>query len=123
VLAYSLALALLACLAFGLAPALHATRADTARFLGGGDRLTLRGALLAAQVAISVVLLVTAGLMARGIQRARSQDPGFAIKDVSVISFDLPASSYNGPRKHGDIFDRKARVLRSEEHTSELQSR
>jgi len=110
VLAYSLALALLACLAFGLAPALHATRTDTSRSLGGGDRLTLRGALLAAQVAISVVLLVTAGLMARGIQRARSQDPGFAIKDVSVISFDLPASSYNGPRKHA-FFTQLAREV------------
>jgi predicted permease len=110
VLAYSLALASLACLAFGLAPALHATRPDTARSLSGGDRLMLRGALLAVQVAISVVLLVTAGLMARGIQRARSQDPGFAIKDVSVISFDLPASSYNGPRKHA-FFTQLAREV------------
>jgi macrolide transport system ATP-binding/permease protein len=103
VLAYTVLLAVVACLAFGLAPALHGTRGNIAGALKSqmrltGVRLSLRGFLLATQVAISVVLLSGAGLLVRGLQRAQSQDPGFEIQSVSVLSLDLPASTYSGPR-------------------------
>lgn len=94
VLAYSIALAVIACLAFGLAPALHATRP-----LSAGSRLTLRNILLSIQVAISVILLLAAGLMVRGIEHARALDPGFAIKEVTVVALDLPAATYSVTRK------------------------
>jgi predicted permease len=62
----------------------------------------LRSILLAAQVAISVILLGSAGLLVRGLQRAQHQDPGFRVDKISVASLELPAALYNGP---------KARVL------------
>jgi predicted permease len=103
VLAYTLVLAVMACLAFGLAPALHGTRGNITGALKNemrltGVRLSLRGFLLAAQVAISVVLLSGAGLLVRGLQRAEAQDPGFDIRNVTVMSLDLPASQYAGER-------------------------
>jgi len=90
VLAYATALAVFACFSFGLAPALHATRAVASR------RLPLRNLLLAAQVTLSVVLLMGAGLMLRSLADLRNRDPGFAIEGVSTIAFELPARSYDG---------------------------
>jgi len=103
VLAYTAALSALACLSFGLAPALHATRGHISKALPRNSepsdlRLTLRGILLAVQVAISVILLTGAGVLVRGIQSARKLDPGFAISNVTSVSLDLPASAYGGPR-------------------------
>jgi len=99
VLAYSLALAVFACLVFGLAPALHATRGKISSALRDdwrlpGIRLPLRSVLLSAQVAISVMLLAGAGLLVRGFERAAAQDPGFAIQSVQAVTIDLPASAY-----------------------------
>jgi predicted permease len=93
VLFYALAMALLACLTFGLAPALQSTRPQR-----NTSRFPLRSVLLATQVAISILLLIGAGLLLDGIQQARHQDPGFAVADVSVISFELPAGSYEVSR-------------------------
>jgi len=93
VLMYALALSAATCIIFGLAPSLHATRPGGIR-----SRFSLRSVLLTAQVALSVVLLVGAGLMTRGVQRARTQDPGFTISGVSIAQFDLPASSYDAAR-------------------------
>ena len=100
VLSAALFLVLLTCIAFGLAPALHATRADVASVLRAGEVGTggsasttrIRGVMLAVQIAISLMLLVDAGLLVRGIQRGRDLDPGFRTKGVVVLSFDLPAS-------------------------------
>jgi len=97
VLAYTMAIAVVSCLAFGLAPALHGTRGAISVALKGG-RLRLRGMLLAVQVAISVVLLTNAALLVRGIQRAEETDLGFDVKNVSVLSLELPASQYGGAR-------------------------
>jgi predicted permease len=93
-------IAALTCVAFGLAPALHATRADVGSVLKSGDpaaggsasRARLRDTLLAVQVAISLLLLVDAGLLVRGIQRAHEQNPGFRTKGIVVLSFELPPS-------------------------------
>jgi predicted permease len=95
VLAYALLLALLSCLAFALAPALHATRSGVASALKDdsnalGVRFRLRTALLAVQVAVSVVMLTSAGLLQRGVARAGALDPGFAVDAVSVATLDLP---------------------------------
>ncbi|MBZ5622594.1 MAG: ADOP family duplicated permease [Acidobacteriia bacterium] len=103
VLAYTMLIAVAACIAFGLAPALHATRGNLADALRQesrlpGLRLSLRNVLLSVQVAVSVVLLTGAGLLVRGIQRTEAMDPGFVIKGISVVSLDLPASDYAGPR-------------------------
>jgi predicted permease len=102
VVVYTAALAVVSCLAFGLAPALHGTRGDIAGALKTGTplaaRLNLRGVLLGAQVAISVMLLAGAGLLVRGLGRAQHQDPGFRIENVTLVQIDLPARAYGGAR-------------------------
>ena len=103
VLAYTIGIAALSCLAFGLAPALHGTAGSIASALKTDvpldrARLPLRSILLSVQVAISVVLLAGASMLIRGLQRAQSLDPGFDVRNVTVLSIDLPASQYAGPR-------------------------
>jgi predicted permease len=93
VIAYAALLSAITCIAFALAPALHGTRPASTR-----SRLPLRSVLLAAQVALSVVLLIGAGLMIAGVEHARLQDPGYRIHDIGVISFELPASAYDAAR-------------------------
>jgi predicted permease len=102
VLGYTLAIAVVTCIAFGLAPALHGSRASLAATMSGrssvpGTRSPLRGALLAVQVAVSIVLLVNASLMVRGVNALASRDAGFDMDGVDVMSFTLPAS-YSTPR-------------------------
>ncbi|HEY7334299.1 MAG TPA: ABC transporter permease [Bryobacteraceae bacterium] len=91
VLIYAIGMAAFTCIAFGLAPALHGTRANSR------SRLALRSILLAAQVALGVILLIGAGLMLRGVADLRLRDVGFAIDGVSVASFELP-SHYDSAR-------------------------
>jgi predicted permease len=102
VLGYTLTLAVVTCLAFGLAPALHGSRASLTATMSGrmsvpAIRSPLRGALMAVQVAVSMVLLVNAALMVRGVSALGSRDVGFDMDGVDVISFVLPAS-YSTPR-------------------------
>jgi putative ABC transport system permease protein len=104
VLAYAIALAVFACIGFGLAPALHGTRQNSR------SRLPLRNLLLAVQVALSVVLLIGAGLALQGIARLRQQDPGFAIDGISVVSFELPAADYDAAHA-GDFYRRLLQSL------------
>ena len=93
VLVYAVALAVLACIGFGLAPALHGTRQQAAV-----RRLRLRNFLLAAQVALSVVLLTGAGLVLEDVRGLATRDPGFAIDAVSVVEFELPVEGLSQPR-------------------------
>jgi predicted permease len=102
VLIFTSALAALTCLAFGLAPALHASRPDVVGALkgltGNVKQASLRAWLLGLQVAVSVLLVATAAVLARGIHHARHLDRGFDVEGVTVVSFDLPAS-YSVERK------------------------
>jgi predicted permease len=102
VLGYTVAVTVVTCVAFGLAPALHGSRASLTATMSGrtsvpGMRIPLRGVLMAVQVAVSIVLLVNASLMVRGVRALASQDVGFDIDGVDVISFALPGS-YSTPR-------------------------
>jgi predicted permease len=103
VLAYTIGIAALSCLAFGLAPALHGTAGGIASALKSdgpldNSRLPLRSILLSVQVTISVVLLAGASMLIRSLQRAQNLDPGFDVHNITVLSIDLPASLYAGPR-------------------------
>ncbi len=92
VLGFALALATATALLFGVVPALQATRADLVSDLKDGargastGRSRLRSSLLVAQVAISLVLLVGAGLFVRGLQRALSTDLGFRTDGVALAT-------------------------------------
>ena len=116
VLGYAIALAGLSAVAFGLAPALSATRGDVVHALSQRDglpasRFPLRGFLLAVQVAVSVVLLVSAGLLVRGVQRqAGAFDPGFSVDGVTVVSFELPEGVYDRPRASAFFADLTERL-------------
>jgi putative ABC transport system permease protein len=92
VLGFTAALTVLAGLLFGLAPALQATNPDIAPTLkdettGGGRprRVTLRGTLVVAQVAISLVLLVGAGLFLRSFRARLAIDPGFGAQPAALV--------------------------------------
>ena len=82
VLVYTGLISLLTSLLFGLLPALQGSRDDLVASLKGGgvtgERLRLRLTTLTAQISLSLVLLLTAGLFARATLRLRNTDPGFA---------------------------------------------
>jgi predicted permease len=98
VLAFTLAVSLLTSLLFGLAPALHATRLDLTSSLkdavGGGaglSRLMPHKLLIVTQVALSLFLLVGAGLFVRSLQNLKSLDAGFDRENVLLFSLDTPS--------------------------------
>jgi predicted permease len=102
VVVYAIALAAMACLTFALAPALHATRAGVMASLKQPtpprSGLRLRSVLLGIQVAATVVLLTSAGLLLRGVEQARALDLGFAVDRVNVATIELPQGAYDADR-------------------------
>ena len=67
---------------------------------------TLRDALVAAEVGLTLVLLVGAGLMITSFARLVAVDPGFRASDVLVVPVDLPASRYGEAYQRRGFFDR-----------------
>ena len=106
VLAYSFGLALLSGIAFGLVPALRATRSDLigvvksegATATGRSARSRLSGALVIAQVAICFVLLIPAGLLLRSVQLNLATDPGYEAKNLLSVGYSLELSGYDADR-------------------------
>ena len=114
VLAFTLALSLLTGVLLGLLPALQATRPDlipalknesTLAMFGGYRRSRLRNVLVVAQMSLSLVLLLCAGLVLRGLQRAQQIDPGFNPEQAAEVSFDLGGQQYD--RERGSEFQRQ----------------
>src|SRR6185503_8044456 len=99
VMFYALLLSAASAVAFALAPALHVTRSTVASALKDRDglpsRFALRNVLLAVQVAVSVVVLVGAGLLVRRVQKQASFDPGIRLDDVNVVSFAVEGEPYD----------------------------
>ena len=106
VLGFMSAVALLTCLLFGLVPAIRATNispASTMRASGRGitagpERFSLRRALVIAQVAISLVLLVGAFLFVRSLQKLMEVQPGFRAEGVIAVSVNLRPGNYSKER-------------------------
>jgi len=67
---------------------------------------TLRNGLVAAEVGLTLVLLVGAGLMITSFARLVDVDPGFRTTDVLVVPVDLPASRYAEAHQRRGFFDR-----------------
>ena len=94
VLAYTMLLALFSAVSFGLVPALRATGSDPVRAIKGdgnsfGDRLIrsrLRHGLVVGQVALSLMLLVSAAVLVRSVLRVVAHQPGFNRERVFAIS-------------------------------------
>jgi putative ABC transport system permease protein len=97
VLAFTAVLSLVTGALVGLAPALRASRSalaqalkqDEPAFRAGGRRFSLRNTLVVAQVAVSMVLLVAAGLFVRGLGRAQHIDPGFETTNAAILTLNL----------------------------------
>jgi predicted permease len=106
VLTYSFGLALLSGIAFGLVPALRATRADLIGVVkseggtatGRSARSRLSSALVVAQVSICFVLLIPAGLLLRSVQLNLATDPGYDAKKLLYVGYSLELSGYDAER-------------------------
>jgi len=112
---YAVALTTVTGLAFGLVPALQSTRRDLGldfRDVTATDRRgsrKLQNTLVTVQVAVCLILLLSAGLLSRGLYRAQTLDPGISMKDVTVVTYDLPNAGYTGPAAAAlqrQVFDR-----------------
>jgi predicted permease len=101
VLLFSLGISLVAGAAFGLAPALQATRPVLTSALkdttaqAGYSRSRLRSALVVAQLALSLMILISAGLMVRALQQLQTMSPGFDPANALSVSFDLGLQGYD----------------------------
>jgi predicted permease len=103
VLAFAVAVSLGTTMLFGLVPALAASRLDLVPSLkadvtGEGPvrrRVTLRNALVVTQLALSLVLLVTGALLARGLLVARGTDLGFDPAPIVNLDFNLQMNGYD----------------------------
>jgi len=101
VLLFALVLSVATALLSGLAPALRSGRADLVVDLHSGARTTdtrggtrLRAALITGQVALSIVLLVCAGLLIRSLAGLRAEDLGFRAEGLLTAEIELPYSRY-----------------------------
>jgi predicted permease len=105
VLGFTLLLALLVSVLFGLVPALAASKPDVVQALkdetgtatqrGQRGRFNLRNALVVAQLAVSLVLLIAAGLFIRSLQQMQKVDPGFQTENRLALSFNLEPEGYS----------------------------
>lgn len=104
VFAYMFLISLITGVTVGLAPAVQSTKTnltDALKSTRSSPRLArphLRNLLVIGQVAVSLVLLIGAGLFVRGLQLSRSTDLGFDQKNLVVMSMDLATQGYDEPR-------------------------
>jgi putative ABC transport system permease protein len=107
VLAYTLEISLLTGILFGMFPAWQLTRTDVNESIKEGGRSgsvsrgrkRVRSALIVSEIAISMVLLVGAGLMIKSLYRLLQADPGFDPALVLTAVFSLPDNQYKEPSK------------------------
>ena len=101
----------------GLLPAVQTTRIDLSSAIkptssGGPRRLRARQVLLAAQVALSMLLVVTAVLLGRSLTNANAIDPGFTLEGVDAAEFDLRLGGYEPAGRRAFFDEVMARVQR-----------
>ena len=114
VLGFTLAMAVATGLVFGLAPALQASRPDLTDALQDGSRgagtsrsgKRLRNALVVAEVALSLVLLIGASLMMKSFLRLQSVDPGFDYRRSLAMQISFVGSAYDATEARWSALDR-----------------
>ena len=112
--AFTVAVSLLTGILFGLVPALQLSRSDVqgvlrdeGRGTGGGRRRNLlRSILVISQVALSLILLIGAGLLMRSFVSLRSVNVGFNSHGLLVMNIALPPSRYSTGTQIAGFFDR-----------------
>lgn len=113
VLAFAAVLSLVTGIVFGLAPALRGTSADIVTRLrqdnaARGGKRRAGNALIVAQLALALTLLVTAGLFARSLVAGTSIDPGFDVAHVATMRMNTEAWGYTP--EQGRAFYKEART-------------
>ena len=106
--AFTFVLALITGIGFGLLPAMQSTRPNMyptlkdqgGSVIGGFGQIRSRQALVVAQVALSLLLLVGAGLFTRSLLNLRKLDPGFRTANLVVFNIDASRNGYSQPRVH-----------------------
>jgi predicted permease len=114
VLLFTLGISILTGVVFGLAPALRATKTDLATDLkersgapaGFREVWRLRAVLVMAQVALSLIALIGAGLFIRSLRNAGQIDPGFDAAHLGIVVFNVNDQGYNEAR--GREFQQRA---------------
>lgn len=103
---------------FGVLPAIRAghtgfTALREGTRAGGGRKQRVRAVLVAIEVAMSVVLLATSGLLIRAVWRVQAIDPGFAPQSVLTVRTALPRPKYDDPVRRGVFYERVLSEIRT----------
>jgi putative ABC transport system permease protein len=112
VLVFTVGICVLTGLLFGLAPAWKASRTDlntTLKEAGGrsenaGGSQRIRSALLGSEVALAVLLSVSAGLLLRSFMRVMAVNPGLRTENILTMNLTLPEVKYDTPRKRATFY-------------------
>jgi putative ABC transport system permease protein len=118
-LGFTLIVTLLTGLIFGLAPAWQASKLNINETLkeggrdGGAARRGLRGALVVAEVALALVLLLSAGLMIRSFANLQNAPLGFAPENVLAVQINLPGSKYGEKAKRVNFYNQLLERMRA----------
>ncbi len=119
VLMFTLAVSVLTGLIFGLAPALQASRPDpqeTLKEVGRGltdKRHWMRNSLVVAEIALTLVLLVGAGLLIRSFYHLNQVHPGFVYENLLSFRISLPERKYATERQRINFFQQVMQNLRT----------
>ena len=121
VLCFTLGISLVTGFASGLLPALRLTRTDIGEALkqsagrtaseSGGSRT--RSTLVAAEVALSLMLLIGAGLLIRSLWRLRGVNPGFDSDHVITMFVSIPSTKFSTPQQQISFYDRVLERVRA----------
>ncbi len=114
VLFFTLVVSLATGLLFGIVPALRTGKLDIRETLNEGSRGStagpghhrIRGALVAAEIAMAMLLLVGAGLLLRSFSHMQENPPGFQADHLLVADLPLSLSAYSKPEQRFEFFDR-----------------
>ncbi|HEY7181697.1 MAG TPA: ABC transporter permease, partial [Blastocatellia bacterium] len=120
VLAFTLGVSLATGVVFGLVPALQISKADLHETLkeGGrtgasGARAWVRNTLVVLEMALALVVLISAGLLIRSFWRLQQVNPGFAPQNTLAMSLALPATKYREPAQRANFYKEALRRIRA----------
>ena len=120
VLAFTVALSVLAAILFGLAPALRSAKPNLIDSLKEGGRTSsagaqhgrMRNALVVSEMVLALVLLVAAGLLVRSMKAVQTASPGFNPSHVLLAALDLRSNGYTNQSSHA-FYDELLRRIRA----------
>ena len=101
---FTIGIAMITALLFGLLPAMHAARAKIANALRQGgrtatSRVGTKKAIIVAEVALALILAITSGLMVRSFFRLAAVHPGFEAANVLTLDVPLMSPHYKDPQR------------------------